>query len=305
MGKSWTVRELEDEEIESYSKDELPGLPYGFEQDDIRNFALENGGYGFVGGADLFEAEDHYVLMNCNIDESMREKRYNGQSPFADLIEARLDEAEGPVRTDAVTDHGKTQYKMNQYGFEPTVLDPHPSPHSTPFIGMWKGNFGKMIANLPEKDRQTIENNPLEVRPLEADGERSGFDFEVVRPFSELDEGLHVYQIQRGDKNPEGVIDEIIDIDENSDNYAADIAVNPRFPQTEDLAEGLQDCGFDFFGFKPPVAEDPGTVHFGRFNRKMYGVSVTDETQELLDELGIEYRMNEEGEKSSEVTLLP
>lgn len=305
MSKPWTVRELEDETIDEYSADELPGIPYGFEKDDIRNFVVENGGYGFVGGADLMERDGFYALLNCELDEDMRGKRYEGESPFGDLIEARLSEADGePVRTDAVTDHGKTQYKMSQYGFQPTLLDPHPSPHSTPFIGMWKGEFGNMITELPQEHTETIDESQLDVETLETDGEPAGLDYELIKPFQELDEGLHIYRVRRGDRSPEELVDEIVDKNESSENYAVDVVASSRLPEVEDVARGLEDEGFSFFGFRPPV-EESGEVHFGKFNRKMYGVSATEETLDFLDELGLDYRVTEEGEKSSEVTILP
>jgi hypothetical protein len=55
------------------------------------------------------------------------------------------------VRTDAVADHGKTQYKMRQYGFRPMIVEPHHSPHSPLMIEMWRGSFEDPIVKLPER----------------------------------------------------------------------------------------------------------------------------------------------------------
>lgn len=305
MGRPWKVIELDDEDIDEYGAENLPGMPNGYMQDSLRNFVVEHEDYGFIGHADLFEGQDHYILMNCEINSQHRGLSYDGKSVFEDLIETRLAETDGmPVRTDAVTDHGKTQYKMSQYGFRPLMVDPHPSPHSPPMIEMWRGSFEDPIVNLPERQVEAIREAGNGTKPIIGNGEGSGLEYEKYQPFGELEEGLQVYRVQRGEKNPEEVVDEILDDRKGSERYAVNVIANPRFPETEQLAEGLGEEGFDFLGFRPPYGNMDESVTFGRFNRDIYQISATDESIELMETLGLEFSLEEEGEKSSNVTLL-
>lgn len=305
MEMPWTVTELEDEDIERYGVQNLPGVPNGYMQDNLRNFVVEHEDYGFIGHADLFEGEDHYVLMNCEIDSQHRGRRYEGKSVFEDLIEARLAETDGrPVKTDAVTNHGKTQYKMRQYGFRPLMVDPHPSPHSPPMIVMWRGSFEDPIVNLPDRHVQAVEEAGYEFTTIAGNGKASGLDYEKYQPFRELDEGLQVYRVHRGDMTPEEVVEEVLADQNSSNRYAVNVIANPRFPETEELAEGLEEEDFDFFGFRPPFGNMDESVTFGKFNRDMYQVSATEESIDLMETLGLDFSLEEEGEKSSEVKLL-
>lgn len=303
--KPWRVFELEEEDIDEYGVENLPGIPNGYMQDDLRNFVVEHEDYGFIGHADLFEGEDHYVLMNCEINSPYRGLRYNGQSVFEDLIEARLAETDGrPVRTEAVTDHGKTQYKMSQYGFRPMMIDPHPSPHSPPMIEMWRGSFEDPIVNLPGTHVDAVEKVGNGTTPIPGDGDASGLGYEKYQPFGELEESLQIYRVHRGDKTPEEVVDEILEDRKGSERYAVNVIANPRFPETEQLAEGLGEAGFDFFGFRPPSGNMDESVTFGRFNRDIYQVSATEDSIELMETLGLDFNLEEDGEKSSNLTLL-
>lgn len=304
--KPWKVVELDDEDVSEYGAENLPGLPQGYFQDDVRNFVAEHDDYGFIGRADLFEGEEHYVLMNCEVKEQRRGLSYDGTSVFEDLIETRLAETDGkPVRTDAVTQHGKTQYKMMQYGFQPTLVEPHPSPHSTPMIEMWRGDFPDPVVNLPDEKREAVEEAGRGLfTPVPGNGDKGGLDYEKFRPFEELEESLHVYRLHRGDKSAEEVVSEIASDNRRSGNYAVNVIMNPRFPETEDIAAGLDAEGFDFLGFRPPYGDASEAVGFGKFNQDMYQVSATDESIDLMRALGIDFSLEEEGEKSSEVTLL-
>ena len=311
MGRPWEIIELGEDDIRDIGWEELPGRPYDLQEDAFQNFFVDHEQYGFIGKADIQELEEYGFLRGAQIIEDRQALRYkdNGEShsPFGDLIEARLEKLEGkPVRTDAVTDHGKTQYKMEQYGFRPTRIDPVLTSERKPHIEMWKGDFGTEAVHLTQDYEDALKEILGDsINIISGGGERSGLDYERLKTAPEIDESLTLYKLQRGNKDPEQVVDEILARDKiDRDSYAVEVVGNTRYPEMEDVVEGLR-SEFGLFGFRPPYGSNGTEVYLGKFNEEIPGVEVTDQNIDFLEKLGLETSIESESEKSSKLTLLP
>jgi hypothetical protein len=238
-----------------------------------------------------------------------RELEFRDDSPFGDLIEARIDAADGrDMKTSAVTDHGKTQYKYPQYDFKATGLMPLPEPGEKPLMPMWNGKFEDRDVFVTPEIEDFVESATqglFETRFREASKPETmerGYQVSDCGP----DRGPLRFNIDSGEETP-GLIASRIDTKAKlNDSYITSALLDFGDPASQAVTKNLYDRGYRPVRVEMPVRStgmNPQVV-MGKLHEPMENLELTEESVDLLEKAGLNFELVEDGEKSSEVHLL-
>jgi hypothetical protein len=308
LEKPWQVEEISYAEAERLGMDNLPGNSQKYAHSAYSNFVVVHRDHGIIGKADLYEADDYVIMEAAEIPE-YRGLEFRDDSPFGDLIEARIDAADGrDMKTSAVTDHGKTQYKYSQYDFNATGLMPLPEPGEKPLMPMWNGEFQDQDVFVAPEIEEFVEyatEGLFETRFRNASKPElmeRGYQISDCGP----DRGPLKFNIDSGDETP-GLLASRIDTKaELNNSYITSALVELEDPASQAVTKNLYERGYRPIRVEMPVRStgmSPQVV-MGKLHEPVENLELTDESIELLEKAGLNFEVVEKGEKSTEVDLL-
>lgn len=307
-GKPWQIYELSAAEARELGLENLPGENGKYTHSAYSNFVVQHDEHGIIGKADLYEDENYVILEAAEIPE-YRGLKAGDASPFGDLIEARIEVAgDRDLKTSAVTEHGKTQYKYPQYEFTTTGITPLPEPESKPLLSMWNGNFEPrdvFVAPEVEEFVESATKGLFETRFREAskpDLMDRGYESRSRGPGN----GPLKFNIDSGARNPREIASRIDMKSRIEDSYITSAILDMEDPATQAITRELYDKGYRPIRVDVPDKSigTPPQVAMGKIHQPIEELELTDDSIDLLEKAGLNFELDETGEKSSEVTLL-
>mgnify|MGYP006875058446 FL=1 len=307
-GKPWQVYELIASEARELGLENLPGNDGKYTHSAYSNFVVRHQEHGIIGKADLYEDETYVILEAAEIPE-YRGLEAGESSPFGDLIETRIEAAgDRDLRTSAVTEHGKTQYKYPQYGFTNTGIMPLPEPDSKPLMPMWEGDFESrdvFIAPEIEEFVESATEGLFETRFREAskpDLMERGYESRSRGPGN----GPLKFHIDSGTSKPFQIAKRIDTKSRIEENYITSAILDMEDPATQAITRELYSEGYRPIRVEVPDKSigTPSQIVMGKLHQPIEGLELTDESIDLLEKSGLNFEVEEVDEKSSEVNLL-
>ncbi len=303
------VYELSAGEAQELGLENLPGSSGKYTQSDYSNFIAVHEEHGVIGKGDLYEAPEYMIMEAAEIPEEYRGLRSGDQSPFRDLIEARI-EASGDkdMKTSAVTRHSITQHTYSDYGFTSTGITPLPEPSSKPLMPMWNGDFqARNVFVAPEVEEfvESATEGVFETRFREA----STPEF-MERGYESRSRGSGngplKFNIDSGLKKPEEIAKRIDTKSGIADSYITSAILELEDPATQATSRELYGRGYRPIRVDVPDKSigTPPQLVMRKLHQPMENLELTDESIDLLEKAGINFEVEETGKKSTELNLL-
>ncbi|EGQ43035.1 MAG: hypothetical protein J07AB43_10240 [Candidatus Nanosalina sp. J07AB43] len=256
-----------------------------------------------VGEADKLTHEDSVTLAGCYIDPGYRgELRKNGKSAFELLAEERTDNYKS-AKTDATTDHGKTQHVYDKLDFSPYSLNPSQHPTNDSTITMISGHDELGEVYVPEAardftDRLAKENNfGIEY----AEGFYSGADVVDVGSPSSSSAKYSIGKVEPGDQELIEALEAIDGVIRDESRFD-ETRLNMNNPSTQEVGQVLMQQGFNVSGLSPGVGDRDPYLHLADLNFEPE-MELTPEVNRFLDSTGLNNKLLQEGKKSHSVTV--
>lgn len=310
LGKPWHVRKISYAEAEEIGLDNLPGNRERYRHSSYSNFVVSHEEYGLIGKAELYESPEYVIMEAAEIpDEDHRGLEFDGTSPFADLIEIRMDQAgDRDMKTSAVSEHGKTQHKYSQYGFTTTGVMPLPDPECKPYFLMWNGDFEDQDVFVDPELEEFIEASTeglFETRFREASKPElrdRGYRAKNRGPQN----GPLTFKIDSGSRKPEDIAYAVDKKSEIQENYVTSVRMDLDDPATQALTGELYRNGYRPLRVEVPnssIKTSPRVV-MGKLNRDIEDLEATEDTLDLMNKSGLNFEVEKDLENSFEVTWL-